>query len=150
MFLQEIEREQYSASHIQFHDVDPKIFVDYLRRSKAVLSTSGYTLISESVILKKPFFAIVLGGILGFEQKLSLYSLQKSGCGDGCTIKDFNIDKLQDFSSKIAHFTEVLQSKDFVDDTERVCDIISEVISDMSVFDNFVRILQERDAMLKG
>ncbi len=147
--LTDAERKLYSAPHIQFHDVDPKIFIDYLRRSKAVISTSGYTLISESVVLKKPFFAMGMGGILGFEQTLNLYSLKKSGCGDGCTIKKFNIDKLRNFSSNIAHFTEVLQSKDFVDDTERVCDIISEVISDMSIFDNFVRILQERDATLK-
>lgn len=136
--LTDLERDKYSDDHIEFHDVDPKIFVDYLRRCKAVLSTSGYTLISESVVLKKPFFALVLGGILGFEQKLSLYSLQKSGCGDGCNIRNFSADKLDKFSKNMDKFTSVLKTKQFRDDTDKVCDIISDVIKEPELFDGYV------------
>lgn len=148
--ITEKERAQYSSPHIMFHDVDPILFVDYLRRCKAVLSTSGYTLISESAVLKKPFFAIVLGGILGFEQKLSLYSLQKSGCGDGCSMRAFKPELFRKFLSNIDNYTKTLHVKEFQDSTDHVCDIITEVLEDLSQFSTFVDKLKDRDAQEKN
>ena len=54
-------------------------FINDLAASKAVIATSGFTLMSEAIYLKKPYFAIPLKG--QFEQTLNSLFLQKSGLG---------------------------------------------------------------------
>jgi len=54
-------------------------FIENLRDCKAVIGTSGFTLISEALFLKKPYFAIPLNGT--FEQKLNAIFIKESGYG---------------------------------------------------------------------
>lgn len=55
-------------------------FIEDLASAKAVIATAGFTLISESLYLKKPYFALPLKG--QFEQVLNALFLKSSGCGD--------------------------------------------------------------------
>jgi uncharacterized protein (TIGR00661 family) len=55
-------------------------FVKDLAASKAVIATSGFSLMSESLYLKKPYFAIPLKG--QFEQTLNSLFLKKAGFGE--------------------------------------------------------------------
>jgi len=55
-------------------------FLEDLRKCKAVISTAGFTLISEAIYLKKPYLALPLKG--QFEQTLNALFLKDSGFGD--------------------------------------------------------------------
>lgn len=56
-----------------------KGFIKDLARCRAIIATSGFTLISEALYLKKPYFALPLGG--QFEQVLNALFLKNSGIG---------------------------------------------------------------------
>ena len=55
-------------------------FLNDLSKCKAIIATSGFTLISESLYLKKSYFAIPLKG--QFEQVFNALILKSSGFGD--------------------------------------------------------------------
>ncbi len=55
-------------------------FLKDLSSCKAIIATSGFTLISEALYLKKPYFALPLKG--QFEQILNALFLKESGFGD--------------------------------------------------------------------
>ncbi len=55
-------------------------FIKDLEKCKAIIATSGFTLISEALYLKKPYFAIPLKG--QFEQLLNSLFLKESGFGE--------------------------------------------------------------------
>ena len=57
-----------------------KMFLKDLASAKAVIASSGFTLMSESLFLKKPLFAIPLKG--QFEQVLNALFLKNSKLGD--------------------------------------------------------------------
>lgn len=57
-----------------------KNFIYDLADAKAVIATSGFSLISESIFLKKPYFAMPLKG--QFEQVLNALQLREMGLGD--------------------------------------------------------------------
>lgn len=74
-------------------------FLEDLRKCKAVISTAGFTLISEAIYLKKPCLALPLKG--QFEQVLNALFLKDAGFGEfteDLTEKDvlyflFNLEK---------------------------------------------------------
>ena len=55
-------------------------FLKDLKNCKAVISTAGFTLMSEAIYLNKPFLALPLKG--QFEQVLNALFLKKAGFGD--------------------------------------------------------------------
>lgn len=57
-----------------------KGFLHDLRDCKAIVATSGFTLMSEALYLQKPYFALPLQG--QFEQVLNALFLKQSGYGD--------------------------------------------------------------------
>ena len=126
--LSEKEKEQYSSSHMEFHDIDPVAFPDYFRRCKAIISASGYTSISEAMVLNKPFFAVSIGGVLAFEQRLSLNALCNSGCGDGCTHRKFNKKRLTSFLACLGQYQQRLKDKNYQDDTAHVAQLVIDMI----------------------
>lgn len=126
--LSEKEKNQYFASHIEFHDIDPVTFPDYFRRCKAIISASGYTSISEAMVLNKPFFAVSIGGVLAFEQRLSLNALCNSGCGDGCTHRKFNKKRLVLFLAHLGQYQQMLKEKNYQDDTAHVAQLVIDMI----------------------
>lgn len=67
------------AGNIKFKKTSPNFITD-LKNCKAVIATSGFTLISESLYLKKPYFAIPLQG--QFEQTLNALFLKNSKLGE--------------------------------------------------------------------
>ena len=69
-----------------------KKFLRDLANCKAVIATSGFSLISEAIYLKKPYFAIPLKG--QFEQVLNALFLKKAGFGnfaENPTEKDISV-----------------------------------------------------------
>ncbi|MBI5803655.1 hypothetical protein HY450_00255 [Candidatus Pacearchaeota archaeon] len=65
--------------NLRFKKTGEKFMKD-LAEAKAVIATAGFTLISESMYLKKPYFAIPLRG--QFEQTLNALQLKEFGIGD--------------------------------------------------------------------
>ncbi len=126
--LSEKEKKIYSMEHIEFHEIDPVVFPDYFRRCRAIISASGYTSISEAMVLNKPFFAVSIGGVLAFEQRLSLNALKNSKCGDGCTHRKFNKKRLLTFVDNLDKYQRVLKEKNYQDDTSHVAELIIEMI----------------------
>ncbi|MEK6906798.1 MAG: MJ1255/VC2487 family glycosyltransferase [Nanoarchaeota archaeon] len=57
-----------------------KSFLEDLRECKAIIGSSGFSLMSEAIYLKKPYFAIPLKG--QFEQVLNSLFLKKAGFGE--------------------------------------------------------------------
>jgi uncharacterized protein (TIGR00661 family) len=55
-------------------------FINDLAKAKAVIASAGFTLMSEALYLKKPYFAIPLKG--QFEQTINAIFLKKAGFGD--------------------------------------------------------------------
>jgi len=84
-----------------------KGFLQDLRKCKAVVATSGFSLMSEALYLKKPFFAIPLKG--QFEQFANSLYLKKAGFGEysekpkAKDLEDFFI-KLKSFRGKIRKY----------------------------------------------
>jgi len=58
----------------------PDSFVNDLKNCKAVIATSGFTLMSEAIYLKKPYLALPLKG--QFEQMLNSLFLKQAGYGE--------------------------------------------------------------------
>jgi len=65
--------------NLTFCDPDPDAFVDDLAACRSVISTAGFTLISESMYLGKPLLALPIKG--QFEQQLNALCLADSGYG---------------------------------------------------------------------
>ena len=81
-------------------------FLQDLKNCKAVIATAGFTLMSESIFLKKPYFALPLKG--QFEQMLNALFLKKAGFGDyteNLTEKDVVY-----FLHKLEHYKKNLQT----------------------------------------
>ena len=77
---------------------------------KAVMATAGFTLITESLHLKKPYLALPMTG--QFEQAINAVFLEKLGCG----VNMDRIDKagIQDFLSRLPELeTEAAKIPDF-------------------------------------
>ncbi len=67
-------------------------FLKELKNCKAIIASSGYTLISEAVYLKKPYYAVSLKG--QFEQVLNGISIKKLKIGDwGEEVTKRNIER---------------------------------------------------------
>ena len=82
-------------------------FLKDLSKCKAIIATSGFTLMAESLYLKKPYFALPLKG--QFEQTLNALFLKKSGFGDyaeDITKKDVDnfLDNLDNYRKKLKRY----------------------------------------------
>ena len=126
--LSEKEEKYYSDEHIEFREINPAIFPDYIRRCRAIISAAGYTSFSEAMVLKKPLFAVSIGGVLAFEQRLNLNALKNSKCGDGCTHRKFNKKRLLAFIGNLDKYQQVLKEKNYQDDTSHVAELIIDMI----------------------
>lgn len=82
-------------------------FLDDLASAKAVIATAGFTLISEALCLRKPYFAMPMQG--QFEQELNGFQLEQQGYGksvaevDGEAIGDF-FYRLPDYGERLAEY----------------------------------------------
>ena len=68
-----------SEGKLQFKPFSREGFLTDLASAKAVIATAGFTLISEALYLRKPYFALPMQG--QFEQQLNAFQLQSLGYG---------------------------------------------------------------------
>jgi uncharacterized protein (TIGR00661 family) len=66
-------------ANLQFKLPSRDGFLDDLLAAKGVMATAGFTLISESLYLGKPYLALPIAG--QFEQQLNAWQLEQSGYG---------------------------------------------------------------------
>jgi uncharacterized protein (TIGR00661 family) len=63
-----------------------EVFIDDLRRSRGVVASAGFSLMSEVVYLRKPMLALPLAG--QFEQEMNARYLERLGYGTAATALD--------------------------------------------------------------
>ncbi len=81
-------------------------FLDELVRCKAVISTAGFTLISEAIYLKKPFLALPIYGQL--EQFLNAVYLKEAGFGD--YNENLTKEDVENFLAHLGKYRETLKA----------------------------------------
>ena len=81
-------------------------FLADLASSKAVISTAGFTLMTEALQLAKPMLALPMGG--QFEQELNAHLLEDVGYGKNGRKAD--AETIGDFLYRIPEYQEALES----------------------------------------
>ncbi len=76
---------------------------DYLKKSKAVITTAGHSSISEALVYKKPVLTIPL--LNHVEQLSNAIAVKRMGCGDYLLIKDLR----KNYSEKILSFLKKIE-----------------------------------------
>lgn len=79
-------------------------FIDDLRTCRGVIGNGGFTLMSESVYLHKPFLSVPLGG--QFEQVLNARYLESLGYG--LFAAEMSAEALEEFIRRIPHYETAL------------------------------------------
>lgn len=80
-------------------------FLSDLAQCKAVIATAGFTLMTESLYLKKPYLALPMKG--QFEQELNGLLLEKLGYGKNC--RRTTVEAVGDFLYRIPDFRKSLR-----------------------------------------
>lgn len=80
-------------------------FLKDVESAKAIIATSGFSLMSEALYLKKPYFAMPMGG--QFEQTLNALFLKQAGFGDYS--KNVARREIENFISKIEVYRKNLE-----------------------------------------
>lgn len=94
--------------NIEFKQVGPE-FLQNLAECKAVIATSGFTLMSESLYLKKPYFALPMQG--QFEQTLNALFLKNSKLGNFSDSP--NKEEIQNFIKSINLYQKNLKDYNY-------------------------------------
>ncbi|MFO7561548.1 MAG: glycosyltransferase family protein [Enhygromyxa sp.] len=81
--------------NIEFKRPDVEGFLADLASAKAVVSTAGFTLISEALYLGKPMLLMPNGGI--FEQTLNAIYLEREGLGEAVMHRVPSVEELRGF-----------------------------------------------------
>ncbi|MBN1852039.1 MAG: hypothetical protein JW829_04915, partial [Pirellulales bacterium] len=81
-------------------------FLRDLATAKAVMATAGFTLISESLYLRKPYMAMPMQG--QFEQELNAFQLERLGFGKN--VPDLGPEAMGDFLYRIPDYLDRLQT----------------------------------------
>jgi uncharacterized protein (TIGR00661 family) len=76
------EADRHRWPNVEFKPPDVDGFLADLASAKAVVSTAGFTLISEALYLGKPLLVMPNGGI--FEQTLNALYLERENLGEAC------------------------------------------------------------------
>jgi uncharacterized protein (TIGR00661 family) len=104
-----------------FHKAGERFLKD-LAECKAVIATAGFTLISEALYLKKPYFALPLEG--QFEQTLNALFLKSSGMGDYSDEPDEK--KIRKFIEEIGKYERKL--KKYKPDYDLIFKVLDKVL----------------------
>lgn len=84
-------------------------FLPDLAACKAVIGTAGFSLIADSIFLRKPYFAVPLRK--QFEQTHNAAFLEKSGLGESS--ETVSRERLSRFLARLPHYREKLERCDF-------------------------------------
>ncbi len=115
--LQRFPREQFKiygyhgqtdTEHMSFRPFSVEGFLDDLASCKAVVATSGFTLMTESLHLGKPYFAMPIDG--QFEQTLNALLLDTLGYGVNCAKR--SVDALAAFLYRLDDYRSALSNYD--------------------------------------
>ena len=79
-------------------------FLEDLRTCKAVIATAGFTLLTESIYLKKPYLALPMRG--QFEQELNGLMLEEAGFG--MNLRDIREEAISAFLYRLPDYREKL------------------------------------------
>ena len=101
-------------------------FLADLAKSRAVLCTAGFTLISEALYLGKPLLAVPNGGI--FEQTLNAIFLEREGLGKAVIGRHLSADDLLDFRKNLDMYAGHLQDRPLCGNNEAIS-FIEDVLS---------------------
>lgn len=91
---------------IAFRPFSKSGFLRDLASAKAVMATAGFTLISESLCLRKPYMAMPMRG--QFEQELNAFQLDRLGYGRN--VPDVTAEAIGDFLYHTADYVERLNA----------------------------------------
>jgi uncharacterized protein (TIGR00661 family) len=94
-----------TEGNVTFRPFSERGFIDDLRTARAVVTSGGFTLMSEAVFLRKPMLAIPVMG--QFEQILNALYLQKLGYGMFAT--QLTPEALSNFLQRIAQLSQALR-----------------------------------------
>lgn len=120
--LRKFPREQFlvygqgdngTQGNLTFKAPSTNGFLEDLATCKAVMATAGFTLITESLYLKKPYLALPMDG--QFEQAINAIFLEKINCG-------VNLQQLQptgigDFLYRLPDFEKALDEQPLFDNS---------------------------------
>lgn len=118
----DFEQRVEEYAHIEYQPINPDKFIDYLTKCKAVISTTGNTLLSEAIYLKKPYYGISLEGL--FEQRMNLYLLKKFEWGEGCSVTKIDTAGITAFIENIECYKHNLTRANTHDHTDEIVNII--------------------------
>ncbi|MBN1983862.1 MAG: hypothetical protein JW795_20180 [Chitinivibrionales bacterium] len=103
-----------TCGNVTYRPFSKNGFLDDLASCKAVMATAGFTLMTESLYLKKPYFAMPMKG--QFEQELNGIFLAQLGCGVNC--RSIQKEAMAAFLYHIPDFDEQLKSYPSSDNRE--------------------------------
>ncbi|MFQ5569267.1 MAG: glycosyltransferase family protein [Rhodothermales bacterium] len=95
--------------NLQFKKPSLDGFLDDLARSRAVLCTAGFTLISEALYLGKPLLVVPNHGI--FEQTLNALFLQREHLGNAVIDRPMSVDDVASFLSQLDRYEKRLRNR---------------------------------------
>lgn len=113
-----------NEKNIIFHDSGERFAKD-LAECKAVISTSGFSLISEAIFMKKPLLVLPLHG--HFEQQINAIFLKESGFGDYS--ENLSEEKLSSFLDNLYNYNKKL--KNFNIDSKKLMSVLDKLIKDI-------------------
>ncbi|MBI5148221.1 hypothetical protein HZA33_00915 [Candidatus Pacearchaeota archaeon] len=105
-------------------------FLEDLRNCRAVISTAGFTLISEAIYLKKPYFALPLKG--QFEQVLNALFIKKAGFGDYAD--ELSKQDLESFLNNLKKYRERLEHHN--SNPDKIYGILEKVLKKIKIKSN--------------
>ena len=82
------------------------VFLEDLKTSKAVFATAGFTLMTESIYLKKPYLALPMQG--QFEQELNGLLLEMAGWG--MNLREIREDAVAAFLYRLPEYRDRLMA----------------------------------------
>jgi uncharacterized protein (TIGR00661 family) len=93
------------VANLQFKKFSRQGFIHDLQYCKAVLATAGFTLISEALSLKKPYFCLPIAK--QFEQILNGLYIKKCGFGDYAD--EFELKQFEEFLKNLPEYQKNLE-----------------------------------------
>jgi uncharacterized protein (TIGR00661 family) len=93
-----------AAPNIEFKQPNVDGFLADLASARAVISTAGFTLISEALYLGKPMLLMPNGGI--FEQTLNAIYLEREGLGEAVMHRVPNVEDLRGFLDRCERYAD--------------------------------------------
>jgi uncharacterized protein (TIGR00661 family) len=120
--LKPFEREKFivygydredSEGQLQFKSFSKQGFLDDLASCKAVMATAGFTLMTESLYLKKPYLAMPMNG--QFEQELNGMWLDDLGYGKN--VRDISSEAVGDFLYRVPEYMANVNAYDAQDNS---------------------------------